>query len=184
MAQVVEKGFSSRVKACWQLCYWALVVGGEQTCYDELVWCFSPRDLMDCIVHIRLLSWLLVGALTHTASHSHHHHSGSHAPCQPIQQESSCHISDHIQVVMAGFAEQSKASVLHMSSLFHAFILCQVPHRPYCCTVGFLPNTDTYTHCTKGDFDLQDGAALLYRRTLGEPRRVASQEHAPPLLLD
>jgi hypothetical protein len=27
---------------------------------------------------------------------------------------------------MAGFAEQSKASVLHMSSLFHGFILCQV----------------------------------------------------------
>lgn len=27
---------------------------------------------------------------------------------------------------MAGFVEQSKASVLHMSSLFHAFILCQL----------------------------------------------------------
>uniref|UniRef100_A0A1B6M9Q9 Uncharacterized protein n=1 Tax=Graphocephala atropunctata TaxID=36148 RepID=A0A1B6M9Q9_9HEMI len=27
---------------------------------------------------------------------------------------------------MAGFAEQPKASVLHMSSLFHAFVLCQL----------------------------------------------------------
>jgi hypothetical protein len=27
---------------------------------------------------------------------------------------------------MAGFAEQPKTSVLHMSSLFHTFILCQL----------------------------------------------------------
>jgi hypothetical protein len=38
----------------------------------------------------------------------------------------SCHVADHIQVILAGFVEQSKASVLHMSSLFHAFILSQV----------------------------------------------------------
>lgn len=29
-------------------------------------------------------------------------------------------------MIFAGFAEQSKASVLHMSSLFHAFTLCQL----------------------------------------------------------
>jgi hypothetical protein len=72
---------------------------------------------------------MLLGSLTHTALHggaSHATHSTSHCHCQPIPQEASCHIADHIQVIMAGFAEQSKASVLHMSSLFHAFILCQV----------------------------------------------------------
>lgn len=68
--------------------------------------------------HIRLLSWLLLGALTHTALYP--------GPCMPVPQEASCHIADHVQVIMAGFAEQSKASVLHMSSLFHAFVLCQV----------------------------------------------------------
>ena len=30
------------------------------------------------------------------------------------------------QVILAGFAEQSKTSVVHMCSLFHAFILCQL----------------------------------------------------------
>lgn len=40
----------------------------------------------------------------------------------------SCHIADHIQIIFAGFVEQSKTStsVLHMSSLFHAFTLCQL----------------------------------------------------------
>ncbi|XP_049954031.1 protein unc-79 homolog [Schistocerca serialis cubense] len=84
----------------------------------------GPREFIECVGHIRLLSWLLLGALTHTALHSGS--VTSHTPCQPVPQEASCHIADHIQVIMAGFAEQSKASVLHMSSLFHAFILCQL----------------------------------------------------------
>jgi len=105
---------------------------------------------------MRLLSWLLLGSLTHMAlvqrraytnpnsiqpnvqPHQqqqtqsgapvvavHYQHQGvtySH----PVPQEASCHIADHIQVIFAGFAEQSKTSVLHMSSLFHAFTLCQL----------------------------------------------------------
>ncbi|XP_069685618.1 protein unc-79 homolog isoform X4 [Periplaneta americana] len=89
----------------------------------------GPREFIDCVGHIRLLSWLLLGSLLHTALHggaTHATHSTSHCHCQPVPQEASCHIADHIQVIMAGFAEQSKASVLHMSSLFHAFILCQL----------------------------------------------------------
>merc|ERR1719400_1195425 len=46
--------------------------------------------------------------------------------CQPIPLEASCHIADHIEVILAGFAEQSKTSVVHMCSLFHAFILSQL----------------------------------------------------------
>jgi hypothetical protein len=46
--------------------------------------------------------------------------------CQPIPLEASCHIADHVEVILAGFAEQSKTSVVHMCSLFHAFILCQL----------------------------------------------------------
>ncbi|CAB4070121.1 UNC79 [Lepeophtheirus salmonis] len=46
--------------------------------------------------------------------------------CTPIPLEASCHIADHVQVILAGFAEQSKSSVVHMCSLFHAFILCQL----------------------------------------------------------
>ncbi|XP_055879587.1 protein unc-79 homolog isoform X2 [Biomphalaria glabrata] len=82
----------------------------------------GPKEFIDCIGHIRLMSWLLIGSLTHTAITE-----GS-APisCLPIPLEASCHIADHIMVIMTGFAEQSSASVLHMSSLFHAFILCQL----------------------------------------------------------
>nr|CAD7196830.1 unnamed protein product [Timema douglasi] len=89
----------------------------------------GPREFVDCVGHIRLLSWLLLGSLTHTALHgaaTSNIHSTSHCHCLPIPQEASCHITDHVQVIMAGFAEQSKTSVLHMSSLFHAFLLCQL----------------------------------------------------------
>ncbi|KAK4872146.1 hypothetical protein RN001_016270 [Aquatica leii] len=83
----------------------------------------TSREFVECISHIRLLSWLLLGSLTHSSLHGVG--SGQNL-CQPIPQEASCQIADHIQVIMAGFAEQPKASVLHMSSLFHVFILCQL----------------------------------------------------------
>ncbi|KAK6640822.1 hypothetical protein RUM44_012519 [Polyplax serrata] len=78
----------------------------------------GPREFLECMGHVRLLSWLLLGGLFQSLS--------SHAPCTPIPPEASCHVADHVQVIFTGFAGQSKASVLHMSSLFHAFILCQL----------------------------------------------------------
>ncbi|XP_018400157.1 PREDICTED: protein unc-79 homolog isoform X2 [Cyphomyrmex costatus] len=89
----------------------------------------GAREYVDCIGHIRLLSWLLLGSLTHIAMNTSNNNSHSHSTvplAQPIPQEVSCHIADHIQVIFSGFPEQSKTSVLHMSSLFHAFILCQL----------------------------------------------------------
>ncbi|XP_076392325.1 UNC-79 domain-containing protein isoform X2 [Megachile rotundata] len=90
----------------------------------------GAREYVDCIGHIRLLSWLLLGSLTHTAmfasSNNMHSHGPSIPTAQPIPQEVSCHVADHVQYIFSGFPEQSKASVLHMSSLFHAFILCQL----------------------------------------------------------
>ncbi|XP_076284317.1 UNC-79 domain-containing protein isoform X2 [Lasioglossum baleicum] len=93
----------------------------------------GAREYVDCIGHIRLLSWLLLGSLTHTAMFSGTHNPHNHSPpipvSQPIPQEVSCYIADHVQVIFSGFPEQSKeskTSVLHMSSLFHAFILCQL----------------------------------------------------------
>lgn len=113
----------------------------------------SPKEFTECVGHMRLLSWLLLGSLTHMAlmqrrqeTHTlppvlppnvapgqgqppaasvHYQHQGV-TYSQPVPQEASCHIADHIQVIFAGFAEQSKTSVLHMSSLFHAFTLCQL----------------------------------------------------------
>ena len=84
-----------------------------------------PKEFIDCIAHVRLLSWLLLGSLTHAAL-CPPSFTNSGLISQPIPLDAGNHIADHIQVILAGFAEQSKASVLHMSSLFHAFILCQV----------------------------------------------------------
>ncbi len=70
----------------------------------------------------RLLSWLLLGGVNHTLKFG----STDSPPCQPIPLEASCHIADHIHVILTGFAEQSNTSVVHMCSLFHAFILCQL----------------------------------------------------------
>ncbi|XP_055852716.1 protein unc-79 homolog isoform X5 [Episyrphus balteatus] len=101
----------------------------------------GPKEFTECVGHMRLLSWLLLGSLTHSALAQRkcgvigqhgaavHHFQMQHpgqAMTQPVPQEASCHIADHIQVIFAGFAEQSKTSVLHMSSLFHAFTLCQL----------------------------------------------------------
>lgn len=83
-----------------------------------------PKEFIDCISHVRLLSWLLLGSLTHTAISLQSGESGILS--QPVPLDAGTHIADHVQVILGGFAEQSKASVLHMSSLFHAFILCQV----------------------------------------------------------
>uniref|UniRef100_A0A182JSA7 Protein unc-79 n=1 Tax=Anopheles christyi TaxID=43041 RepID=A0A182JSA7_9DIPT len=97
----------------------------------------GPKEFTECVGHMRLLSWLLMGSLTHTALIVRRIGTGTTAPhqthlrnsaliIQPVPQEASCHIADHVQVIFAGFAEQSKTSVLHMSSLFHAFTLCQL----------------------------------------------------------
>ncbi|OXA59651.1 Protein unc-79 [Folsomia candida] len=82
----------------------------------------GPKEFLDCVAHIRVLSWLLLGSLTHTSMFGQN----TTVTCVPIPLEASCHVADHVHVIMTGFAEQSKASVLHMSALFHAFILCQV----------------------------------------------------------
>lgn len=113
-----------------------------------------PREFIDCVGHMRLLAWLLLGSLTHMAllqrrstvhivpspnavggqpnqnannpTSGHTNATGHTGFSQPVPQEASCHIADHIQVIFTNFADQYKASVLHMSALFHAFTLCQL----------------------------------------------------------
>uniref|UniRef100_A0A0L8FRX5 Uncharacterized protein n=1 Tax=Octopus bimaculoides TaxID=37653 RepID=A0A0L8FRX5_OCTBM len=87
----------------------------------------GPKEFIDCVSHIRLLSWILIGSLTHTAVTE-----GSESMyCLPIPLDAGSHIAEHIMVILTGFADYSKTSVLHMSSLFHAFILCQVSMWKY-----------------------------------------------------
>ncbi|CAJ0941967.1 unnamed protein product, partial [Mesorhabditis belari] len=74
----------------------------------------APGAFADSVSNVRVLSWLLLGAL----------HAGQH--CLPVPIECSQHMADYIHFVLAGFADQSKQSVVHMSALFHAFHLCQL----------------------------------------------------------
>ncbi|XP_076235457.1 UNC-79 domain-containing protein [Calliopsis andreniformis] len=89
----------------------------------------GPREYIDSIGHIRLLSWILLGSLTHTAmfaGNNNTHHGLPIPTAQPIPQDVSCPIADYVRIIFSGFPEHSKTSVLHMSSLFYAFILCQL----------------------------------------------------------
>ncbi|XP_056021737.1 protein unc-79 homolog isoform X2 [Ostrea edulis] len=101
----------------------------------------GPKEFTDCIGHIRLLSWLLIGSLTHTGM------TEGTAPisCQPIPLDASSYIAEHVLVIMTGFDERSKDSVLHMSSLFHAFILCQL-WTMYCESTAAQYPIDTESH--------------------------------------
>ncbi|XP_041711014.1 protein unc-79 homolog isoform X1 [Coregonus clupeaformis] len=80
----------------------------------------GPKEFIECVSHIRQLSWLLLGSLTHYALHQ-----GSTC-CMPIPLDAGSHIADHLIVILIGFPEQSKTSVLHMCSLFHAFMFAQL----------------------------------------------------------
>uniref|UniRef100_A0A8D2AME2 Unc-79 homolog, NALCN channel complex subunit n=1 Tax=Sciurus vulgaris TaxID=55149 RepID=A0A8D2AME2_SCIVU len=80
-----------------------------------------PKEFIECVSHIRLLSWLLLGSLTHNAVCPN-----ASSPCLPIPLDAGSHIADHLIVILIGFPEQSKTSVLHMCSLFHAFIFAQL----------------------------------------------------------
>lgn len=96
-----------------------------------------PGAFAESVTNVRILSWLLLGALH--ASHG----------CLPVPIDCSNHMADYIHFVLAGFADQSKVdshqthshhprssfnfnphslqqSVVHMSALFHAFHLCQL----------------------------------------------------------
>ncbi|XP_062325282.1 protein unc-79 homolog isoform X3 [Osmerus eperlanus] len=80
----------------------------------------GPKEFIECVSHIRQLSWLLLGSLTHCALHQ------SSTTCMPIPLDAGSHIADHLIVILIGFPEQSKTSVLHMCSLFHAFMFAQL----------------------------------------------------------
>lgn len=123
-------------------------------CICKFLFLFRPKEFIECVSHIRQLSWLLLGSLTHCALHQ-----GS-TSCMPIPLDAGSHIADHLIVILIGFPEQSKVwqntnslmnapkmcnvhnhltvvfcfdldvccqtSVLHMCSLFHAFMFAQL----------------------------------------------------------
>ncbi|KAL4717084.1 hypothetical protein ACJJTC_016971 [Scirpophaga incertulas] len=76
------------------------------------------RDVAECVGRVRLVSWLVAGALCNARD--------NRPLQQPVPQDASCHITDHLQSIMASYAEQWKPCSQRMSALFHAFVLCQL----------------------------------------------------------
>ncbi|KAL7674819.1 hypothetical protein ACOME3_001094 [Neoechinorhynchus agilis] len=94
-----------------------------------LPWLYTPpspvhgvEDYQACIDHLRFLSWLLAGSLTHTAITKNE----AAVISQPIPIDASLPISDRVMYVITEFTDQSKKSVAHMSALFHSVVLCQL----------------------------------------------------------
>ena len=80
----------------------------------------SPREFIDNITHIRLLSWLLLGSLIHTASTK----ATGNIICQPLQLDVNPHLADHVMQIMSGFAEQSKVCRYSCSIVLSKYVLC------------------------------------------------------------
>lgn len=86
------------------------------------VFCYSPREFLDSVDHVRFLCWLFIGVLTHHAVAEN----VLSTKCQPLPLDDVNNISVIVMSIMTGFVEYSSASVEFMSSLFYGFILCQV----------------------------------------------------------
>ncbi|XP_053330696.1 protein unc-79 homolog isoform X1 [Spea bombifrons] len=102
----------------------------------------GPKEFIECVSHIRLLSWLLLGSLTHGVVCPN-----SPSACMPIPLDAGSQIADHLIVILIGFPEQSKTSVLHMCSLFHAFIFAQL-WTVYCEQAAIAPTLQNQNEFT------------------------------------
>ncbi|CAF5154985.1 unnamed protein product, partial [Rotaria sp. Silwood1] len=65
---------------------------------------------------------LMIGSLKHAAITRNK----GRIICHRISVVASQLITDYILYISTSFANQSKTSVIHLSLLFHSFILCQV----------------------------------------------------------
>ncbi|XP_078675260.1 protein unc-79 homolog isoform X2 [Branchiostoma floridae x Branchiostoma belcheri] len=79
------------------------------------------REMFECVAHLRLLSWIILGSLNHMAMCP-----SSDVPCHPLPLDTSLQIADLALVVLESYPEHTKASVYQMSSLAQVFILCQL----------------------------------------------------------
>ncbi|KAL7061758.1 hypothetical protein AAHC03_0811 [Spirometra sp. Aus1] len=99
----------------------------------------GPRDFLQCVERVRTLTWLLLGATMHTALTR----DATGLTCKPIPFIFVTSVADLVKFIISGFPEQKKQqSVAVMSSLYHAFLLCQV-WTVYCEALGSLHSTTT-----------------------------------------
>ncbi|KAK3093633.1 hypothetical protein FSP39_018303 [Pinctada imbricata] len=85
----------------------------------------GPKEFTDCIGHIRLLSWLLIGSLTHIGM------TEGTAPitCQPIPLDASSYIAEHVLVIMTGFDERKRLWTMYCESSAAQYPVYSENHR-------------------------------------------------------
>ncbi|XP_039759804.1 protein unc-79 homolog isoform X2 [Pararge aegeria] len=85
----------------------------------------GSRDVAECVGRVRLVSWVVLGALSNARTH----------PLQlPVPLDATCHLTDHIQTIMSSYVEQAQdaqgkgaaGGPQRMSALCGAFLLCQL----------------------------------------------------------
>ncbi|XP_077971712.1 protein unc-79 homolog isoform X2 [Styela clava] len=93
----------------------------------------GPKDYVDCVSHIRQLSWLLLGSLTHIGLF----YSDISPTWQPLPVDLSPHLASIVQVILTGFPGQYRDSLTSLSSLFYVFVFCQL-WTLYCDELSYL----------------------------------------------
>lgn len=79
----------------------------------------ETREISECLIHIRVLSWLLIGALTQSCLQN--------SACLPIPQDTACYVADHIHTVLSSYIDHvTTGTVFPLNTLYHVFILCQL----------------------------------------------------------
>ncbi|XP_046839871.1 protein unc-79 homolog isoform X2 [Xenia sp. Carnegie-2017] len=79
----------------------------------------SRVTLHECDTNIRLLSWLLIGSLSHTINFP-----DAYVKSCPIKMDESTHIAEFVLIILANFADNSQDNILGISALLNAFNLC------------------------------------------------------------
>nr|CDS16594.1 protein unc 79 [Echinococcus granulosus] len=102
----------------------------------------GPRDFLLCLERVRTLTWLLLGATMHTALTR----DATGLTCRPLPFTFVNSVADLVKFLISGFPDQQKLrSVAVMSSLYHAFLLCQV-WTVYCESAGSLHPINSNAH--------------------------------------
>ncbi|KAL5962759.1 hypothetical protein TSMEX_009537, partial [Taenia solium] len=102
----------------------------------------GPRDFLLCLERVRTLTWLLLGATMHTALTR----DATGLTCRPLPFTFVNSVADLVKFLISGFPDQQKLqSVAVMSSLYHAFLLCQV-WTVYCESAGSLHPVNSNAH--------------------------------------
>uniref|UniRef100_A0A1I8BP04 Ras-GAP domain-containing protein n=1 Tax=Meloidogyne hapla TaxID=6305 RepID=A0A1I8BP04_MELHA len=119
-------------------------VRDSRTVMRFIPWLYSPPSLAqalpgqfaESVANVRVLSWILLGSLhargvngfssNFQQIQQQQTNIANQSICLPVPIACSTQMADYINFVLAGFADQSKQSVVHMSALFHAFHLCQL----------------------------------------------------------